>query len=539
MVEYFSFVKRLNTVEDSIFYSIINYKNEILGFGRRNWNMNDVVINTIKLNKDFDILDADFKLFRGEDPRCFIHDKMLYVFNNLCNRMTLTNYDKEITYKIPLGGKNLSFISRGDKIYIIHYIKPFHLYCMDMKLGTFSKVDVMDDNKYDNLEEPLYRGGTPGYKINDDEYFGYGHKTYKDENDILKHDIFKWVVKFQYTKPLILIENIEQPMYSKNICDPTSVIEIDNVNYLITAETDKPWFVKQDYVTNVYRIGSLNTQREYNMFGKVKGRFFLEQDLGIIGDNAISTFTLSELIETYPHWQKIVEELRNDYDTVNLCTMFETNDIHPEIIEKMKLFDKVIVPYDYLKDILSKHGVECKALNSWTSSFIRSKPEVIHKTRDPSKLIFLYNGTNDVRKNVTTLTRIFANALEGTEHLLIVKTNKPDNLVVNKNIRLITERLSNDRLSSLFNLCDYCVTCTRGEGVGLLHLEAQYFNKPIISHDQGVFKQLGVDIIPLPYSEVDIDYTHVPEFLKKVFYGKWWEINENESIKVIKKIISR
>jgi len=219
--------------------------------------------------------------------------------------------------------------------------------------------------------------------------------------------------------------------------------------------------------------------------------------------------------------------------------MFETNDVHPEIVEKMKLFNEVIVPYDYLKDILLKHGVKCKALNYWTSSLIRSKPKVIHKTHDPSKLVFLYNGTNDIRKNVTTLTRIFANVLENTEHILIVKTNKPDNLTITKNIRVITERISNEQLASLFNLCDYCVTCTRGEGVGLLHLEGHYFNKPIISHEQGVFKQLGVDIIPLPSNEVDIDYIHVPKFLKNVFYGKWWDIDENKSIKVIKKIISQ
>jgi hypothetical protein len=274
------------------------------------------------------------------------------------------------------------------------------------------------------------------------------------------------------------------------------------------------------------------------MFGKIHGRFFLQQDLGITSDDTPSTFTLSELIETYPHWKYIVEYTKKYYKTVNLCTMFETNDVHPEIIEKMKLFDEVIVPYDYLKDILLKHGVKCKALNFWTSSLIRSKPKVIHKTRDSSKLVFLYNGTNDIRKNVTTLTRIFAKALENTKHILIVKTNKPDNLTITKNIKVITERISDEQLASLFNLCDYCVTCTRGEGVGLLHLEAKYFNKPIISHDRGVFKQLGVDIIPLPSNEVDIDYTHIPDFLKKVFYGKWWEIDENEAIKVIKKIIS-
>jgi len=78
------------------------------------------------------------------------------------------------------------------------------------------------------------------------------------------------------------------------------------------------------------------------MFGKIHGRFFLQQDLGISSDDTPSTFTLSELIETYPYWQKIVEELRNNYDTVNLCTMFETNDVHPDIIDKMKLFDEVL-----------------------------------------------------------------------------------------------------------------------------------------------------------------------------------------------------
>ena len=57
--------------------------------------------------------------------------------------------------------------------------------------------------------------------------------------------------------------------------------------------------------------------------------------------------------------------------------------------------------------------------------------------------------------------------------------------------------------------------------------------------EQGVFKQLGVDIIPLPSDEVDIDYTHVPKFLKNVFYCKWWDIDEHKSIKLIKKIISQ
>ena len=99
-----------------------------------------------------------------------------------------------------------------------------------------------------------YRGGTPGYKLNDNEYYGFGHRTYY-ENNIIKHDIFKWIVHFDKDKlPRISHFDIEQPYNSKYICDPTSIIEINNKKYLITAETDKGWFEEQDYVTNVYEI---------------------------------------------------------------------------------------------------------------------------------------------------------------------------------------------------------------------------------------------------------------------------------------------
>ena len=92
------------------------------------------------------------------------------------------------------------------------------------------------------------------YKLNENEYYGYGHRTYTEDDGVVKHDIFKWIVKFQYGKPLIVIENVEQPINSKNICDPTSVIEINGKKYLITAESDKIWFCDQDYVTNVYEV---------------------------------------------------------------------------------------------------------------------------------------------------------------------------------------------------------------------------------------------------------------------------------------------
>ena len=54
--------------------------------------------------------------------------------------------------------------------------------------------------------------------------------------------------------PRISHFDIEQPYNSQNICDPTSIIKINDITYLITAETDKHWFCDQEYITNVYKI---------------------------------------------------------------------------------------------------------------------------------------------------------------------------------------------------------------------------------------------------------------------------------------------
>tara|TARA_R110000803_G_scaffold140631_1_gene207166 strand:- start:1418 stop:3166 length:1749 start_codon:yes stop_codon:yes gene_type:complete len=279
------------------------------------------------------------------------------------------------------------------------------------------------------------------------------------------------------------------------------------------------------------------------MFGKICGRFFLEQYLGITEDDEQDTVTLSELLETYNHWEKFAKDARETYKNVYLFTMFETDDVHPDIINSMKHFDKVIVPFDYLKEILQRHGIKCESMNYWTSSLIRSKPKVIKKKIDPDRLVFLYNGTNDIRKNVTTLTKLFAQVCEGTEHTLIVKTDKSDGLTQSKNIKVITDRLSNEKLASLFNLCDYCITCTRGEGVSLLHVEGAYFGKSTISHDQGVFRDvtsfMNTHIIPVPCEKVSINLENVPIFLRKVFYGQWWEINEDGFMDVLKRYTSK
>ena len=271
-------------------------------------------------------------------------------------------------------------------------------------------------------------------------------------------------------------------------------------------------------------------------FGKIYGRFFLKQHLDQPDDDTPDLSTISELIETYPMWEEWIQQVRGR--RVQLYTMFETSDVHPDIIEQMKLFDKVIVPFDYLKDILVKHGVNCEATNFYTSPLVTKKPVVVLKRRNPNKIVFLYVGTNDVRKNTINLVNTFAKVLGGTEHCLIMKTNNKNGLLDSPNIKYITDKISLDQLAGLYNMCDYVVSFTRGEGVGLPMLEAQYFKKPVIAHDQGVFPHIkDPSWITLPSREVPVDYTHVPGFLKKVFHGTWWEVDYEKAQELIMSLI--
>lgn len=244
----FTFVKRIDTTKDSIFYSFIHYNNEIVGFCRKYYNKH--LIKKIKIDDEFNIIEDNDETFCGEDPRCFIHNKKLYVTDNYVDKQHLYDYDSKAFISVKNHGKNASFISHKNNLYYIHRMKTFELNKIYLECG-FSAIINVEQNE-NNFE---YRGGTSGYRFKKDEnkYYGFGHRTYYD-NHVLKHDVFLWIVDFTNVKPSITIKDVPKPPNSKNICDPTCVIEIKGKLYMVTAESDSAWFCYQDYITNVYEI---------------------------------------------------------------------------------------------------------------------------------------------------------------------------------------------------------------------------------------------------------------------------------------------
>jgi hypothetical protein len=246
----FTFVKRVDTKKNSIFYSFIHYNNEILGFCRKHYGQELRLTKNIKIDDKFNIIEDNNETFCGEDPRCFIHNKKLYVTDNYLDKQKIYDYDNKTFINIKIHGKNSSFISHKNTLYYIHRMMPFALYKIYTECERSLKINV--EQNENNFE---YRGGTSGYRFKKEEnkYYGFGHRTYNN-NNILKHDVFLWIVDFTNENPSIIIKDLPKPPNSKNICDPTCVIEINGKLYMVTAESDSAWFCEQDYVTNVYQI---------------------------------------------------------------------------------------------------------------------------------------------------------------------------------------------------------------------------------------------------------------------------------------------
>lgn len=246
----FEFVKRLDTTKGSIFYSLIKFKDSVLAVGRQNYAEHQ--LKFMCLDDDLNVLsDSEKLILDGEDPRCFYHQGDLYIQDNYWNDVHLINFKKNKTIKVDIWGKNFSFISHKNTLYFIHMMCPFRLYEFCEETGEIFPIPVRTQSNYANYE---YRGGTPGYHLYDNIYYGFGHRTYYDKNNVLKHDIFYWDIDFSGKKPSLVICSVRQPPGSLNICDPTSVITINGRQYLVTAESQLPWFTDQDYITNVYEI---------------------------------------------------------------------------------------------------------------------------------------------------------------------------------------------------------------------------------------------------------------------------------------------
>ena len=104
-------------------------------------------------------------------------------------------------------------------------------------------------------------------------------------------------------------------------------------------------------------------------------------------------------------------------------------------------------------------------------------------------------------------------------------------------------------------MCDYVVSFSRVVDTARDILEAKYFNKSIIAHDQGSHAEMkDENWITLPSKEVPVsgvipkingvviplsseDDPNAEKLLKMSFHGNWWEIDYEKAEEIIRKLV--
>lgn len=280
----------------------------------------------------------------------------------------------------------------------------------------------------------------------------------------------------------------------------------------------------------------------------IKPNYFMKDNGTLTKPSKLCTLSTGTYL--YDTWQGYIDKIKeiNNGCEVQLYLSIDTTDIHPDIIRQIKKeITKVIVPSKYMKSILDKHEINCEYTNWYSRGYLYADHDYIPKQINKKEIIFYYSGLNSPITNLNNMVQVFDTALKGTDHFLILRTNFFENLLESPNIKYSDESVSAKNAVNLYNLCDYVVSFSRTSGLNRDILEAKSFNKPIISHDKGVFAELKDDKwITLPANEetpecdipasttasIDSDFDY-----KKAYYGKWWEIDCDAAIEIIKNLV--
>ena len=183
----------------------------------------------------------------------------------------------------------------------------------------------------------------------------------------------------------------------------------------------------------------------------------------------------------------LIKELKNRNNIVYGMTVCETESVHPDYGNLVQIFDKIAVPSEFCKKVLSRQfpSGTFEVIRHWLpepSSII--KTDFLKIPGDP--YIFYHIGNiEDPRKQVKRIMESFLR-LQLPNSILILKASclrKHDYKL--PNIHVIHEHLTNDQIEEIHRKCHCYVSFSNSEGVGMGAVEAAMHNNPVIISEYG------------------------------------------------------
>lgn len=239
-------------------------------------------------------------------------------------------------------------------------------------------------------------------------------------------------------------------------------------------ESDRPWNINKPTPNNIFFISTTGTKDGYGESKNYIKKHLLKH--GIILDEKYKNQSIG-ILYSYPYQ---IDFLKTPYRII--YTMFETDMIPNEWERPLKKADMVIVPARFMVPLFREHGVNVEVLPLGYDDTV-FKPLERNRTED-DPFTFIHYDAFKYRKGYDLVIKAFDMAFKSNENVkLILKSTKEfitTNKVVlsvktlvkhNKNIEVITDRLSHEDLAILLQRADCGVFPSRGEGFGLPPLE--------------------------------------------------------------------
>jgi hypothetical protein len=192
-------------------------------------------------------------LCKGEDPRVVLTRGKVFVLDNTLNQCRLINLDdSKETYSVPLKGKNFVFLPSEDELYVVEWLAPLCIH----RVVSFGFDSLVLDKVFQGTERsrPDLRGGTNVCEVSKHKWIGLGHRTHYTPR--LTHDPFYYVIEKKVDSFSIQISKInvnDRPA----IFDPCCLYKTDDHWFVVSAESELPWYKHQNLKTRLYELNTI------------------------------------------------------------------------------------------------------------------------------------------------------------------------------------------------------------------------------------------------------------------------------------------
>jgi len=155
-------------------------------------------------------------------------------------------------------------------------------------------------------------------------------------------------------------------------------------------------------------------------------------------------------------------------------TVCETETVHEDYGKLFDLFDKILVPSEYCKNIFKRQFPD--------------KHFVVLHAHIPDKRPYTFyhiGNVYDPRKNFNKILECFIRLNKPDARLIVKATCKhPFNINI-PNVTIINDLLSDEYMEDIHNKSDCYISFSSSEGVGMGAVEAAIRNKPVIITEYG------------------------------------------------------